>query len=62
MPVVPAAAFTQAQIVRAVQGAEKAGLKVAAVEVCPDGVIRIIQKFDESEKPKNCKGPESWDD
>lgn len=58
----PAAAFTQAQIVRAVQGAEKAGVKIAAIEVCPDGVIRIIQKFDESEKPKNDKGPEPWDD
>ena len=58
----PVAAFTQAQIVRAVEGAKKAGIDVAALEICPDGVIRIIQKFDESKKPEDDDGPEPWDD
>lgn len=58
----PAAAFTQAQIVRAVEGAKKAGISIAALEVCPDGVIRIVQKIDKQSDPENGELPEPWDD
>lgn len=37
-----AARFTQADIVRAVTAAKKAGLEVTSVEIQPDGTIRVL--------------------
>lgn len=57
-----AATFTQAQIARAVQGAKKAGLDVAAVELRPDGAIRVLTKVDTPAPPRDGEAPEPWDD
>lgn len=34
--------FTQAEITRAIRGAQKAALQIAAVRILPDGTILII--------------------
>lgn len=38
------ARFTQAELVRALKAAEKAGVAVGAVDILPDGMIRITAR------------------
>lgn len=54
----PAAKPSQAQITRAVKGAMQGGFPVGAVEVCPDGTIRILPA---AQKPaQDAPGPKEW--
>lgn len=54
-------AATQAQIARAIKGAELAGFPVDIVELPKDGTIRLLRARDKAEKkiPTNLK---SWED
>lgn len=45
-----AARFTQADLIRAIEGVKKAGLCVAGAEIKPDGTIRIETGGDEGDK------------
>lgn len=55
-----ATAFTQAQITRAVTGVRKAGLPIGAVEVTPDGSIRILTTAETESRPADPREPEPW--
>lgn len=54
-----AAAPTEAQVRRAVKGALSAGFAVGAVEIAPDGTIRILP---DARPPatKDARKPEEW--
>jgi hypothetical protein len=57
-----AVTFTQAQIRRAVKGAEAAGLRVTGVVVHPDGAIEL-RSSQEKGAPSTGKKPlASWED
>jgi len=56
----PAARVTQAEVARAIRGAVQAGFEIGAVEVRPDGAIRILPKPDEPAQPAERK-PEQWE-
>jgi len=51
------AAFRKADLERAVQAALKAGLAVAAVEIRPDGTIRIVTALTDG----SGREPNEWD-
>jgi hypothetical protein len=36
------AAFKEADVARAIRGAERAGVKASGVEIAPDGTIRVL--------------------
>lgn len=44
--------FTQAQVRRAVEAAESAGLKVRGVRVCPDGSIEVQAQSEKMREPQ----------
>jgi hypothetical protein len=58
-----AISFTQAQVRRAVKGAESAGLRVRSVTVRPDGSI-VIDSGDVDPQPvkRQTKALAGWDD
>jgi len=52
------ARFTQADVAKALKGAFAAGFDVGAVEIGPDGAIRIVRM---DEKAKNSSDPfDEW--
>lgn len=57
-----ATTFTEAQVRRAIKGAQAAGLLIGAVEISKSGAIRIIPQFDKAGRAVNDAKPESWDD
>jgi hypothetical protein len=58
-----AISFTQAQVRRAVKGAESAGLRVRSITVKPDGSI-VIDSADIDPRPvkRQTKALAGWDD
>ncbi|WOI35036.1 hypothetical protein R1T40_10020 [Tritonibacter scottomollicae] len=52
--------FTKAEITRAVEAAKACDLVVSAVEIGPDGSIKIFCPVDEPEKKRNSQGPKQW--
>ncbi len=52
--------FTKAEITRAVEAAKACDLVVSAVEIGPDGTIKICCPVDESEKKRNVQEPKQW--
>lgn len=50
--------FTEADVQRAVKGAQKAKLPIAAVRIMPDGTILIVSGPPESVQPS---APNPWD-
>jgi hypothetical protein len=58
-----AISFTQAQVRRAVKGAESAGLRVRSITVKPDGSI-VIDSADVDPRPvkRQVKALAGWDD
>lgn len=54
------ARFTQADIARAVKGARKAQLEIAAVRIEPDGSITLIPGSPASVQPS--PDPNTWDE
>jgi hypothetical protein len=55
--------FTENAIARVVNGARKGGIKVGAVEVSPDGRIRVLdEKLAPVPEPKqDSVAPSKWD-
>lgn len=54
-----AVTFREADVRRAIRAAEASGLSVAGVEVCPDGVIRVLTG---AAKPAQAVDPfEAWE-
>lgn len=49
---------TQTEITRAVKALKAAGLPVGAVEISPDGTVRVLTAMDVTKKKRN--GPRSW--
>ncbi len=54
-----AARFTEADVQRAVKGAQKAKLPISAVRIQPDGTILIVSGPPESVPPS---APNPWDE
>ncbi len=52
--------FTKAEITRAVEAAKACNLVVSAVEIGPDGTIKICCPVDESENKRNSPEPKQW--
>lgn len=52
--------FTKAEITRAVEAAKACDLVVSAVEIGPDGTIKIYCPVDGTEKKRKSKGPKEW--
>jgi len=57
-----ATTFTEAQVKRAIKGAQAAGLPIGAVEISKGGAIRIIAMFDKQKAQPHGNDPEAWDD
>jgi hypothetical protein len=55
-----AARATEAAIRRAITAWRNAGLAVGAVEVAPDGTIRITTPVDQSAEPAHRAEPKKW--
>ena len=53
------ATFTQADVSRALKGAEAAGFEVGEVRIGQDGTIRLLPKLPE-QKQGDERVPESW--
>ena len=51
---------TEAAIRRAITAWKNAGLTVGAVEVSPDGTIRITTPIDRAEEPQQRQAPKKW--
>ncbi|WP_434612155.1 hypothetical protein [Tabrizicola sp. M-4] len=51
---------TEAAIRRAISAWKAAGLTVGAVEVSPDGTIRITTPIDRAEEPQQRQAPKKW--
>lgn len=52
--------FTKAEITRAVEAAKACDLVVSAVEIGPDGTIKICCPVDKSENKRNVQEPKQW--
>jgi hypothetical protein len=52
--------FTKAEITRAVEAAKACKLVVTAVEIGPDGTIKILCPVDESPKERKAQEPKQW--
>lgn len=52
--------FTKAEIRRAVEAAKDCDLTVTAVEIGPDGTIKIFCPVDETEKNSKGRKPKQW--
>lgn len=56
----PAARFTKAEFKRAVEAAQASGLIVSAVEITPDGTIKIQCPVDEKIESDQDQRPKEW--
>jgi len=57
----PSARFTKAEIKRAVEAFEACGFEVGAVEIKPDGTIRVVRQTEENEVVEGSGlGPKEW--
>lgn len=52
--------FTKAEITRAVEAAKACDLVVSAVEIAPDGTIKICCPVDESKEKRKGQEPKQW--
>ena len=52
--------FTKAEITRAVEAAKACDLVVTAVEIGPDGTIKICCPVDEKPVRREGQGPKQW--
>jgi len=52
--------FTKAEITRAVEAAKACDLAISAVEIGPDGTIKICCPVDEAPKKRKDQGPKQW--
>jgi hypothetical protein len=57
-----ATAFTEAQVKRAIKGAQAAGLPIGSVEITKSGSIKITPQIDKTSKHDDSSKPESWED
>ncbi len=52
--------FTKAEFKRAVEAAQASGLTVSAVEIMPDGTIKIQCPVDEKAESDQGRRPKEW--